>query len=89
VLSESPMSQSQLKAAFKSCSGPFPWRKFAQLLRGLGYEQLPTGKTSGSRRKYFNQATKDMIFLDEPHDGEMGPSMVRRLRKELEEKGVI
>jgi hypothetical protein len=83
------MSQSQLKAAFKSCSGPFPWRKFVQLLSALGYEELRTGKTGGSRRKYFNQDSKHMIFLDEPHDGEMKPGMVHRLRKELEEKGVI
>lgn len=80
---------SKLIAAFKACSGPYPWRKFAQLLAKLDYELLPTGATGGSRRKYYNKKTKHLIMLDEPHDGEMGPSMVRRLQRELQEVGEI
>jgi hypothetical protein len=79
----------KLTAGFKNCSGPYPWRKFAQLLSQLGYEQLPSGKTGGSRRKYFNPSTRHVIMLDEPHDGEMGNGMVRRLQKELQDRGVI
>jgi hypothetical protein len=37
----------------------------------------------------MHEITKDMIWLDEPHDGEMKPAMVRRLRAHLEDKGLI
>jgi hypothetical protein len=55
-------------AAFKACTGPFRWKDFARILSQLGYEQKPTGKTSGSRRKYYNKATSHLIMLDEPHE---------------------
>jgi hypothetical protein len=77
----------KLSADFAACTGPYPWRKFAKLLSQLGYELKPTG--GGSRRKYYNKETEHLIMLDEPHDGEMGPGMVRRLKRELQDKGVI
>jgi hypothetical protein len=83
------MQLSKLIAGFKDCSGPFPWRDFKRLLGQLGYEQKKAGRTGGSRRKYYNEQTQDLVTLDEPHDGIMGPGMVRRLQKELQEKGVI
>jgi hypothetical protein len=82
-------SLAKLIAAFKNCNGPFPWRKFEQLMSGLGYELVYPGRTGGSRRRFYNPQTRDLIFLHEPHDGEMGPGMVRRLQTELETKGLI
>jgi hypothetical protein len=76
-------------AAFKACSGPYPWRDFVWLLRQLGYEPKKAGKTSGSRRKFYNAETGHLLMLDEPHDGEMRRGMVKRLRDELQDKGVI
>jgi hypothetical protein len=76
-------------AAFKDCSGPFPWRDFVWLLGQLGYELKKVGRTAGSRRKYYNEQRKHLIMLDEPHDGQMRRGMVKRLRKELEDEGVI
>jgi hypothetical protein len=74
------MSQlSREVAAFKACSGSYPWRDFAWLLGQLGYELKKSGRTSGSRRKYYNQITGHLIMLDEPHDGEMRRGMVKRL----------
>ena len=55
----------------------------------LGYSVQKSGKTGGSRRKYYNEVTKDLIFLDVPHDGEMKPGMVRRLQADLGTKGLI
>ena len=77
----------KLKAAFKACNGPFRFSDFERLLRGLGYER--TGKASGSGRKYFNKITGHLIMLHEPHSGEMGRGMVRRLQEELEGKGLL
>jgi hypothetical protein len=76
-------------AAFKYCAGPFSWRDFVRLLGQLGYEQKKAGKTSGSRRKYYNARTGHLIMLDEPHDGEMRRGMVKRLQQEMQDKGVI
>jgi len=75
--------------AFKECTGPYPYRNFVWLISQLGYEEVKAGKTSGARRKFFNKETKLLIVLHEPHDGEMGRGMVRRLQKDLEDKGVI
>jgi hypothetical protein len=76
-------------AAFKSCAGSYTWKDFAWLLEQLGYELRKSGKTAGSRRKYWNRNTGHILMLDEPHDGEMRRGMVRRLQQELEEKGLI
>jgi hypothetical protein len=76
-------------AAFKACSGSFRWRDFVWMLGKMGYELKKAGKTSGSRRKYFNPKTGHLIMMDEPHDGEMRRGMVKRLRDELQDKGVI
>jgi hypothetical protein len=84
------MAQLQkLIGAFKACSGPYPWRDFALILSGSGYEQVATGKTAGSRRRYVNKTTGRLIYADEPHNGVMGPGMVRRLRRDLQDRGVI
>src|SRR5258708_3542138 len=58
-------------AAFKNCSGSYPWRDFVWLLQQLGYELKKSGKTAGSRRKYWNKDSGHIIMMDEPHDGEM------------------
>ncbi|WP_441241350.1 type II toxin-antitoxin system HicA family toxin [Tardiphaga sp. 768_D3_N2_1] len=75
--------------AFKACSGPYPWRDFEKMIRMLGYEELPTGKTGGSRRKYKNPHTGHIIILHKPHGPELGAGMVRNHRKELEDRGII
>jgi len=74
-------------AAFKDCRSTYDWRDFVRLLGMLGYDLVKSGKTGGSRRKYYNSTTGHMIFADEPHDGEMGRGMVKRLQRDLE--GVI
>lgn len=77
----------KLKAAFRACDGPFKFREFARLLSGLGY--VAVGKPKGSRRRYFSARVNHLITLHEPHDGEMGPGMVRRLQEELQSKGLL
>lgn len=82
------MSKSQKAIrAFASCTGPFSYREMIQALEGLGYEKV--GKADGSRRRFFNRVIDDMIYLHEPHDGTVGPSMVRRLQEQLRAKNLI
>jgi hypothetical protein len=76
-------------AAFKFCTGPFPYRDFVWIIAQLGYEPKKAGKTGGSRRKFYNPKSGHLIMLDEPHDGEMRRGMVKRLRQDLQDKGVI
>jgi hypothetical protein len=75
--------------AFRNCTGPYPYSDFVWLLDQLDYEEVKVGKTSGSRRKFYNKSTKHLIQLHAPHGKEMGSGMVRRLQKELEFRGVI
>jgi hypothetical protein len=79
----------KLKADFKRCEGTFSYSDFERLLGGLGYALVKAGKTGGSRRKFMHSVTEHMIWLHEPHNGEMTQSMVRRLREDLEEKGLL
>jgi len=79
----------KLARDFKACTGPHPFRDFERMILAMGYEVVESGKTSGSRRKYCHKDTKHLLMLDEPHNGEMGLGMVRRLRKQLEEGGAL
>lgn len=83
------MSEDKLRASFRACRGPYPWNDFVTLLRSLGYNQLPTGKTGGSRRKYYNAQNDHLIMLHEPHGKEMGRGLVRDMQKSLKLKGVL
>jgi hypothetical protein len=79
----------KLKADFKRCKSTFSYSDFERLLGGFGYALVRPGKTGGSRRKFMHEVTNDLIFLDEPHDGEMTRSMVRRLQEHLESRGLL
>jgi predicted RNA binding protein YcfA (HicA-like mRNA interferase family) len=75
--------------AFKACRGEFSFREFERMLEDLGFEEKKHGKTSGSARKYHCAATGRLIMLHKPHGDQMGAGMVRRLRRELEDRGII
>jgi hypothetical protein len=84
------MSQiDKLKHSFRDCRSTFRYCDFERLLGAAGFEKIKAGATGGSRRKFMHQTTQMMIWLDEPHDGEMKPSMVRRLRDQLKGMGLI
>jgi len=68
---------------FRACRGPFPWREFVAMIEGLGYERLESGKTGGSRRKFYHPKTKHKILCHEPHDGLMKPAFVEEMQTQL------
>jgi len=43
------------------------WDALCALLSNLGYQQLKTGKSDGSRRKFYNKAIDALICCHEPH----------------------
>lgn len=61
----------QAKTLVKICRKPPPsditWEALSALLRSLGYQQLKTGKSGGSRRKFYNGERDALICCHEPH----------------------
>jgi len=45
----------------------FSFSELTSLLNQLGYQELKTGKTSGSRRVFMNEKSKHIIRLHKPH----------------------
>jgi hypothetical protein len=78
----------KLAQSFRECR-TFRYSDFERMLAGLGFDKMKLGKTRGSRRKFVHQITRRMIWLDEPHDGEMKSAMVRRLQEQLESLGLL
>lgn len=51
---------------FLSRPKDFTWEELVSLLSGLGFEEVSTGKTGGSRRRFLNEAGV-IITLHKPH----------------------
>ncbi len=52
----------------KSKPKDFTWNELTSLLIGLGFTEIKTGKTGGSRRRFVN-AESVVITLHKPHPG--------------------
>lgn len=64
------MSQiDKLKARLCSKPKDFTWDELIKILVAEGFEELKTGKTGGSRRKFYNEQTKEILDLHKPHPG--------------------
>ena len=53
------------------CKRPkdFTWDELEKLLAAYGFQQLKGGKTCGSRRKFYNEASQEVLDLHKPHPG--------------------
>ncbi|MCH2247619.1 MAG: type II toxin-antitoxin system HicA family toxin [Crocosphaera sp.] len=51
---------------FLSRPKDFTWEELVSLLSGLGFEEVSTGKTGGSRRRFINEMGV-IITLHKPH----------------------
>jgi hypothetical protein len=62
------MSQKD-KLLVKLISKPkdFTWDELKKLLNNLGFDEIPAGKTGGSRRKFYYKTTGLIINLHKPH----------------------
>lgn len=52
----------------KSKPKDFTWNELVSLLTGLGFTEVKTGKTGGSRRRFVN-SDNVVITLHKPHPG--------------------
>jgi hypothetical protein len=60
------VNQRQIAVGFLSIPKDFTWEDLVSLLSGFGFEEVSTGKTGGSRRRFLND-TGVIITLHKPH----------------------
>ena len=66
---------------FLSRPADFGFDEMSRLLKDLGYEEIRSGKTSGSRVAYLNKLSGHIIRLHRPHSG----NIMKRYQMELVE----
>ena len=59
------------KLTERLCKRPkdFTWDELEKLLAAYGFLQLKGGKTGGSRRKFYNESSQEVLDLHKPHPG--------------------
>ncbi|GBD96939.1 MAG TPA: type II toxin-antitoxin system HicA family toxin [Nitrospirae bacterium] len=68
----------------------FTFDELKRLLKVFGYEEIKTGKTSGSRATFYNNELDDMIKFHKPHPSSiMKRCYLREIERQLRDKGVI
>lgn len=73
-------------------AGPADYRfeEMCRLLKDLGYDEISSGRTSGSRVAFFNNTCGHIIRLHKPHPGNIIKKYQLELVKEaLRAKGMI
>jgi hypothetical protein len=59
--------QEKLLKRFLSKPNNFSYLEIKRLLQGLGYAEIKTGKTSGSRVAFYNEKDRHLIRIHKPH----------------------
>ena len=59
--------QDKLLNRFLSKPCNFTYNEMIKLLKGFGYQEVRSGKTSGSRVAFINSAKRHIIRLHKPH----------------------
>ncbi len=68
----------------------FSFDELKRILKVSGYEEIKTGKTSGSRATFYNSELDDMIKFHKPHPSSiMKRCYLREIEHQLRDKGVI
>jgi hypothetical protein len=68
----------------------FTYDELQSLLRGFGYEEIRSGRTSGSRVAFSHSQTKHIIRLHKPHPHKiLKRYQVEYVENELKRMGVI
>jgi hypothetical protein len=79
----------KLKEKLQQKPKDFKWDDLEYLLEKLGYTQRKPGKTSGSRRCFFDEK-KQVINLHKPHpDNVIKQYVIKYVVEVLEERGQI
>lgn len=74
---------------FLTIPSDFTWEELVGVLNYYGYEEINTGKTSGSRRR-FADSNGNLILLHKPHPSNIIKKYaLRQVLETLKEKGKI
>lgn len=80
----------KLLQRFLSKPKDFTFEELRKLLKGLGYEEAKTGKTSGSRVAFYNAELDDMIKFHKPHPAQvMKQCYLKDIERQLRDREVI
>lgn len=67
----------------------FRWDELTRLLKSLGFSEIKTGKTGGSRRKFSNSRGL-VLTLHKPHPGKIVKAYIlREIREKLIAEGIL
>ena len=79
----------KLLERFLSNPVDFTFDELTKLLNFLGYVEIKTGKTSGSRVAFYNEEKEHIIRLHKPHPGNiLKKYQMDYLTSELDSKGL-
>jgi len=71
-------------------SGTVTYVELTYLLKKLGYDEIKTGKTSGSRVAFYNQKRRLLIRLHKPHpSNELKDYQIKLIRIHFEENKLL
>jgi hypothetical protein len=79
----------KLIARFLAKPKDFRYDELKNLLRQFNYEEVKTGRTAGSRRKFAHKETKHVIGIHEPHDGKLKHYQLDDVENALRDQGLI
>lgn len=82
--------QKKLLKSFLSKPNDFSFSEISRLLKGFGYNEIKTGKTSGSRVAFYNEHRRHLIRLHKPHpQNRVKRYILDDLEGELRNTGVL
>lgn len=76
----------KLVARFVTIPADFTWDEFCRLLRIFGFEEVATGQTGGSRRRFVHKSGAE-VKAHEPHPRKIVKRYVLRETYEILRKG--
>lgn len=80
----------KLLQRFLSKPKDFTFEELRKLLKSFGYEEVKTGKTSGSRVAFYNAELDDMIKFHKPHPSRIiKQCYLRDIERQLKDKEAI
>lgn len=78
----------KLSERFRTVPSDFTWDELKAMMRLLGYEELPAGKTGGSRVKFAN-ADKEIFAFHKPHPGNIVKKyVIKQILDTLIDRGI-
>ncbi len=83
------MKKNKLVDRFVKIPSDFTWEDLVTILNYFGYEEIATGKTSGSRRR-FADSNGNLILLHKPHPSSIVKRYaLRQVLENLKERGQL